>query len=152
MSRNFKDIVKDFQHALNISYQNTRNIVKVSERYLAELAEAEQSGGVDYSTDEQVIGTWINGKPLYQKTFTFDPPFSTTNEFALNLPSDAWIKDWEVYATDNVNDPVTISTGAELGVTNANYARIIVTIASGTLPYLTSGLVTVTVKYTKTSD
>lgn len=24
----------------------------------------------DYSTDEKVIGTWIDGKPLYQKTFT----------------------------------------------------------------------------------
>lgn len=23
-----------------------------------------------FSTDEQVVGTWINGKPLYQKTFT----------------------------------------------------------------------------------
>lgn len=74
MSRNFKDIVKDFQHALNISYQNTRNIVKVSERYLAELAEAEQSGGggVDYSTDEQDTGLkWIDGKKIYQKTLTF---------------------------------------------------------------------------------
>ena len=25
---------------------------------------------VHYSTDEQVIGTWIDGKPIYQKTFT----------------------------------------------------------------------------------
>lgn len=73
MSRNFKDIVKDFQHALNISYQNTRNIVKVSERYLAELAEAEQSGGgsSDYSTTEHVVGKWIDGiTDVYEKTFT----------------------------------------------------------------------------------
>lgn len=27
-------------------------------------------GGVDYSTDEQVIGTWIDGKPLYRKVIT----------------------------------------------------------------------------------
>lgn len=26
--------------------------------------------GTDYSTDEQIIGTWIDGKPLYQKTVT----------------------------------------------------------------------------------
>ena len=25
---------------------------------------------INYSTNEQVIGTWIDGKPLYQKTFT----------------------------------------------------------------------------------
>ena len=27
-------------------------------------------GSMNYSTDEQVVGTWIDGKPLYQKTFT----------------------------------------------------------------------------------
>lgn len=71
MSRNFKDIVKDFQHALNISYQNTRNIVKVSERYLAELAEAEQGGGSsDYSTTEHVVGKWIDGTTdVYEKSY-----------------------------------------------------------------------------------
>lgn len=71
MSRNFKDIVKDFQHALNISYQNTRNIVKVSERYLAELAEAEQSGGSsDYSETEHVVGKWIDGTTdVYEKSY-----------------------------------------------------------------------------------
>ena len=26
------------------------------------------AGGVEYSTEEKVIGTWIDGKPLYQKT------------------------------------------------------------------------------------
>ena len=26
--------------------------------------------GTDYSTDEQIIGSWIDGKPLYQKTFS----------------------------------------------------------------------------------
>lgn len=26
-------------------------------------------GSVDYSTDEKVIGTWIDGKPLYRKVF-----------------------------------------------------------------------------------
>ena len=25
-----------------------------------------------YSTDEQVIGTWIDGKPIYRKTFSFN--------------------------------------------------------------------------------
>lgn len=27
---------------------------------------------LDYSTDEKVVGTWYNGKPLYQKTFNID--------------------------------------------------------------------------------
>ena len=28
-------------------------------------------GKVNYSTEEQVVGTWIDGKPLYQKTFNY---------------------------------------------------------------------------------
>ncbi len=29
-------------------------------------------GGVNYSTTEQVIGTWIDGKTIYQKTYVFN--------------------------------------------------------------------------------
>ena len=29
---------------------------------------------IHYSTNEQVIGTWIDGKPIYQKTFTYTGP------------------------------------------------------------------------------
>lgn len=29
------------------------------------------SNGMSYSTEEQVIGKWVNGKPLYQKTINF---------------------------------------------------------------------------------
>lgn len=32
----------------------------------------EEAKGVEYSTEERRIGTWIDGKPLYQKTFVFE--------------------------------------------------------------------------------
>ena len=32
--------------------------------------------GDNYSTDEQVIGTWINGKPLYRKVVVIDNPYN----------------------------------------------------------------------------
>lgn len=35
--------------------------------------------GVNYSFEEQVIGTWLDGKPLYQKTITVTPPSNTLN-------------------------------------------------------------------------
>jgi hypothetical protein len=37
---------------------------------------------VHYSTDEKVIGTWIDGKTLYERTFTFSS--------ALSIPSNTW--------------------------------------------------------------
>lgn len=37
-----------------------------------ELPSTGSGGGVNYSTDEQLIGTWIDGKTLFQKTIVFD--------------------------------------------------------------------------------
>ena len=34
-------------------------------------------GGEIYSTDERVVGTWINGKPIYQKTILTNTPDSS---------------------------------------------------------------------------
>lgn len=28
----------------------------------------------EYSTDEQIVGTWIDGRPVYEKTFDFSNP------------------------------------------------------------------------------
>jgi hypothetical protein len=44
------------------------------------------SGGQNYSTTEQLVGTWIDGKPLYQKTYSGTIPMGadsgSTNIFA----------------------------------------------------------------------
>lgn len=70
------------------------------EYYLAHKAEIEASdkaylvsgplvtpsaagGGVNiYSTEEQVVGKWVGGKPVYEKTFSFST--------SLMIPSDQW--------------------------------------------------------------
>ena len=36
-------------------------------------------GGANYSTEEQIVGTWVNGKPLYQKTYTLGSKSITAN-------------------------------------------------------------------------
>ena len=36
--------------------------------------------GDNYSTEERVVGTWIDGKPLYQKTITTQINISSTTE------------------------------------------------------------------------
>ena len=41
--------------------------------------------GCNYSTDERVVGTWVDGKPLYQKTFTGTvPAFTPPNNSVLD--------------------------------------------------------------------
>jgi len=53
--------------ALDPEQITAKNFKEFYERILPYLNGA---GGNDYSTDEKVIGSWIDGKPLYQKTFT----------------------------------------------------------------------------------
>lgn len=46
-----------------------------------------------YSTDEKIIGCWIDGKPLYQKTFVdVLPPVNTDNEIQLDFSVDTFVR------------------------------------------------------------
>jgi len=54
---------------------------------------------VNYSTDEQVVGTWIDGATLYEKTVrsTVTPSESTWTTIPLDLPTGAQIIKYEAY-------------------------------------------------------
>lgn len=110
-----------------------------------------------YSTEEREVGCWTDGKPLYQKTCIFNPPFSSgNNTFNLNLSNECVIKNYAFFIHDNVSSPITIGQGDELKMINIGYAnginRAVVWIANGTLPYLSNGQLWITVQYTKTTD
>lgn len=64
-----------------------------------------------YSTEEQVVGTWIDGKPLYQKTFT-----------GLTTPSDIYPQGKNVIdvTTFNAEEIICIDGFMGGGVTNYN--------------------------------
>ena len=40
--------------------------------------------GFSYSTTEQVVGRWVDGKPIYQKTWLF-PTVTTSNSLGMTL-------------------------------------------------------------------
>ena len=44
------------------------------------------SDGNEYSLDEQVVGKWIDGSPLYQKTYVF-APVQTSNSLGMTIDS-----------------------------------------------------------------
>lgn len=58
---------------------------------------------VHYSTDEQVVGTWIDGSTLYEKTYSWTLPNNNNyTSKSLNLPNDvnnAWVNLSGSYAT-----------------------------------------------------
>ena len=110
---------------------------------------------VHYTTDEQVIGTWIDGKPLYQKTVdTGVLPNSTLKTVAHNISDISKIVKYEGMALDSTGADVRImpyvgfnnwSIGLYVDATNIN----IQTMQNWASDYPNSH---VTIQYTKTTD
>lgn len=110
--------------------------------------------GNDYSTDEQIIGTWIDGKPLYQKTLLVGQlPNNTTKAVPHGVANLKRIIYFEGYgfhpsgvcvplqrATNTASDAVSMwQDGANINVlTSIDYS-------SYTESYIT-------IRYTKTTD
>lgn len=124
----------------------------------------------NYSTKEQVVGTWIDGKPLYQKTLYTDTLPSTGTAFeladlsSLNLDKIVSangilvhkdLKQFVVLGNYNPNDNGIYSVSL-LPVTRAGYddQTPIILIRSGSTgnPFTAFKECFVTIQYTKTTD
>ena len=104
-----------------------------------------------YSTDEQVVGTWIDGKPIYQKTFELNYVCPSKNG-------------WEVVqnnAIHNIDILISATTSyiytSSYRYTNATTVRV--DEPSGNLTIYVTGdqmsgniLKQITIQYTKTTD
>lgn len=114
---------------------------------------------IHYSTTEQVIGTWVDGKPLYEKTVYFGSLSSGTQTVTMGLsnpnvivdisirvqvPSGAWCVLPMVYLDSNI----TLQYGAMADGYNANTDKV--TINVGSSRSFTSGYIII--QYTKTTD
>ena len=51
-------------------------------------------GGINYSTQEQVIGTWIDGTPVYQITYVYSSGINFVNATAATLPQTGLPTGW----------------------------------------------------------
>lgn len=98
---------------------------------------------IKYSTDEQVIGEWIDGKPVYQKTFSF-----TAKTTASNVWTDLVdVSECNVQKLIDASILGTQSTSSLL----MGYVEI----ASNRLRVFTSHAMScdgITIQYTKTTD
>ena len=97
----------------------------------------------DYSTEEKIVGTWIDGKPLYQKTI----------EVNITLSSDSWAGSVDVssFNLDSIINAIGHSSALKGSLS------IDTRVVSDTLSIFTSDLGGVvvnrlTLQYTKTTD
>lgn len=113
---------------------------------------------MNFSTDEKVIGTWIDGKPLYQKSFITTLSNDLQTSIPMNVSIDKYIDITAMQYSDGYFRPLTVISNDF-----AKYTKISAvdnTMASGantlyirTLETNYQGTdVIVIVRYTKTTD
>lgn len=114
-------------------------------------------GRVTYSTSEQVVGEWLDGRPLYQKTIDFGTlPNNATKEVSTNIdnPDRVWVYDGYYYNPNNgwcnqLNLPNKTSASQIYFATNAYGTKINCWAGSNRTAYTECY---VTLRYTKTTD
>ena len=106
---------------------------------------------VHYDTNEQVIGTWINGKPLYQKTITFTSNAgSGWTDYVHGIPNIDKRVEVVGYVTDGSGNIYTAGTNS---VSNMGFALSDTYVSFYTSnSYFGSQDVIATIKYTKNTD
>ena len=124
-----------------------------------ELPNAETSEGseemVKYSTDEQIIGTWIDGKPIYRKVFEISS-IATGNADLVN------IADLKIENLVNMWGTMKNSAGhmypMPLTDSSSNYSVIFIRASEAIRGRASDGSgatitkVTIILEYTKTTD
>jgi hypothetical protein len=88
------------------------------------------NGALDYSADEQVIGTWL-GKPLYRKVVEFGTlPNNTSKTVAHNISNLGIVVSLKAISQDNTNIiPIPFFSSANTNCISiyANFSNIVIT-------------------------
>lgn len=114
------------------------------------------SGGggssVNYSTTEQVVGTWTNGKPIYMKTWVFSPfSISSSSSVSIAIGNFSGLEDVDTFIDAFVNRQKTSSrNSASLHTAIWRDGNNIRLYNSANASW--SDLTHVTIQYTKTTD
>lgn len=120
------------------------------------IVEGEQFAPVIYSTEEREIGTWTDGKPLYQKTVTI-PISSQTGDITLEIATGINVCNaFGIIKTSGGFEmalPASYSNIFYCGLQHdGNYVRLSIYSTSSWQQYNTLTEAIVTIQYTKTTD
>lgn len=114
-----------------------------AEEEVTELPTATESSYHNYSTEETIVGKWIDGKPIYQKVF----PFAT------NLTINTWINTPElindkkqILQTFVIADDLCMPVIGNISKNSSNYVRI------WSMRSIGNTITNVSIQYTKTTD
>ena len=107
-----------------------------------------------YSTTEHVVGTWVDGKPVYEKQISATTTAGGNKEVLIdsNLKR-GWITEGYVVSTSNSSMfPLNYYSSSTLYIKSSIQANGNFRITTGSNSGLINGNFTATVRYTKTTD
>ena len=135
----------------NISFNLSNNIL--SKIGKIDSLETKYNNLTNYSTEEQVIGKWIDGKPLYRRVFIGTKGHNNTQ---VNVGSIIDVNDIiKIQGTLGSDDKITQSVGGYMDSQNNNsfiyfdYGKNSITLVA---PKTYNGKYIITIEYTKTTD
>ena len=109
-----------------------------------------------YSTDEKVVGTWIDGKPLYRKTIVFPngnsgtltPVTYTLSNYNISNVDNIFVVHPSYYSMGDRHYPFQYNDGTDFA---CNVSTTTLNITLGYAPISNSEFV-ITLEYTKTTN
>lgn len=151
--------IRTLQGTNSISTNMTSMSVEyITQDYQPLVKLIERSAGHHYSSQERVVGTWIDGKPLYEKTVVFENQQLTvgSNVLSLGITNTDLIFPVGVYITNSSKTNIRPLNSYDTGQnTESLFYRILtntreIDIQAGVV--WASPSIYITLQYTKTTD
>lgn len=150
---------EDLSKQLNTSVQSLQNLVQVLSAAFADMEGG--GGGASYSTEEQVVGTWIDGKPLYQKTIAHSGALVVDNSFSNDICTlanvDQLVKSEGYFRRTSENNLMVSLNGGIRPESDASAYNVSIRFFNNKIQVAVNGYndieyIALTVQYTKTTD
>jgi len=111
------------------------------------------NGGHKYSTDEHVVGTWIDGKLVYERTFVLN----NINSDSTSILNDSNVKVIEDKWVGKTAEGATYTSNSYTGTGEVQVCCFIATNSAGNILFFRRGSLyitsaRITLRYTKTTD
>jgi hypothetical protein len=111
-----------------------------------------------YSTAEQIVGVWTDGRPIYQKTISLSGTYSSETNIDLNIDNILKIVDYNgvTFSANGVchkiNNSYPSPSLQHCIMINSEKNKIYFRCGSGITGFDTISNITITIQYTKTTD
>ena len=141
-----------------LTYTGARGCIEITKSANAPKNSLVEAGN-NYSTEEKIVGTWIDGKPLYQKTVTANCPNVPTNGSPYVVTTASGISDIdnivsnEGFTSIGRQLPVVTRVGSIYFYLSANLFKDgSIEVATNWNAFSSSTICYLTFRYTKTTD